>query len=175
MADENTSLRGNRPIQSKYRSMGVTCFTKSAPALGVEAMARNVLHAVYIYRIDNNNDAVMVIRGSDILYTGLSFCVRSLLIVAVATIECSSRLYEKITIRSHFVDDLTSGAASGGGGGGTGARGHGGTGRGGGGGGARGHGGRPPPKLVVNFPINLRCYVLLGFRAKKCNIGVLKK
>ena len=90
----------------------------------------------------------MVIRGSDILYTGLSFRVRSLLIVAVATIECSSRL-----------------SARGGGGGGVG----------GGGGGATGARGPPPPKLVVNFPINLRCYVLLGFRAKKCNIGVLKK
>ena len=28
-----------------------------------------------------------------------------------------------------------------------------------------GHGGHGPPKLlVVNFPINLRCYVLLGCR-----------
>ena len=39
----------------------------------------------------------------------------------------------------------------------------GGGGRGGGGGG--GTGAMPPPKLlVVNFPINLRCYVLLGCR-----------
>ena len=36
---------------------------------------------------------------------------------------------------------------------------------GGGGGGGGGHGGHGPPKLlVVNFPINLRCYVLLGCR-----------
>ena len=35
----------------------------------------------------------------------------------------------------------------------------------GGGGGGGGHGGHGPPKLfVVNFPINLRCYVLLGCR-----------
>ena len=41
----------------------------------------------------------------------------------------------------------------------------GGGGVGGGGGGGGGHGGRGPPKLlVVNFPINLRCYVLLGCR-----------
>ena len=34
-----------------------------------------------------------------------------------------------------------------------------------GGGGGGGHGGHGPPKLlVVNFPINLRCYVLLGCR-----------
>ena len=33
------------------------------------------------------------------------------------------------------------------------------------GGGGGGHGGHGPPKLlVVNFPINLRCYVLLGCR-----------
>ena len=32
-------------------------------------------------------------------------------------------------------------------------------------GGGGGHGGHGPPKLlVVNFPINLRCYVLLGCR-----------
>ena len=37
--------------------------------------------------------------------------------------------------------------------------------QGGGGGGGGGHGGHAPPKLlVVNFPINLRCYVLLGCR-----------
>ena len=35
----------------------------------------------------------------------------------------------------------------------------------GGGGGGGGTGAMPPPKLlVVNFPINLRCYVLLGCR-----------
>ena len=34
--------------------------------------------------------------------------------------------------------------------------------RGGGGGGGGGGGHGPPKLLVVNFPINLRCYVLLG-------------
>ena len=46
----------------------------------------------------------------------------------------------------------TSGVARGGGGGGMGAM-------------------APPKLLVVNFPINLRCYVLLGCRVIKCNIG----
>ena len=59
---------------------------------------------------------------------------------------------------------LASGVARGMGGGGGG--GGGGQGRGGGGGGGRGaRGPWPPPKLLmVNFPINLRCYVLLVCR-----------
>ena len=32
-----------------------------------------------------------------------------------------------------------------------------------------------PPKLLVNFPINLRCYVLLGCRVKNVILACLKK
>ena len=45
---------------------------------------------------------------------------------------------------------------------------------GGGGGGGRGHRGHAPPKLLVNFPINLRCYVLLGCRVKQVILVCLK-
>ena len=44
--------------------------------------------------------------------------------------------------------------------------------RGGGGGGARGP--CPSPKLLVNFPINLRCYVLLCCRVKNVISACLK-
>ena len=35
-------------------------------------------------------------------------------------------------------------------------------------------GGMPSPKLLVNFPINLRCYVLLGCRVKNVILACLK-
>ena len=45
--------------------------------------------------------------------------------------------------------------------------------RGGGGGGGGGRGPWPPPKLlVVNFPINLRCYVLLGCRVINVTLAI---
>ena len=40
---------------------------------------------------------------------------------------------------------------------------------------ARGRGtGSMAPKLLVNFPINLRCYVLLGCRVKNVILACLK-
>ena len=41
-------------------------------------------------------------------------------------------------------------------------------------GGGGGHGGHAPPKLLVNFRINLRCYVLLGCRVQNVILACLK-